>query len=84
MRMRSGAACGIHDQIIGEVPEWSNGPHSKCGVLARVPRVRIPASPPKEDMPLIGISSFVEGICKESLPAKQKILNRAMPIPIDI
>jgi DHA3 family multidrug efflux protein-like MFS transporter len=28
------------------VPEWSNGTVSKTVVLARVPRVRIPASPP--------------------------------------
>lgn len=27
------------------MPEWSNGPHSKCGVLLRVPWVRIPVSP---------------------------------------
>ena len=30
----------------GEVPEWSIGPHSKCGVRATVPGVRIPLSPP--------------------------------------
>ena len=30
----------------GEVVEWSIAPHSKCGVLARVPWVRIPPSPP--------------------------------------
>ena len=30
----------------GEVAEWSIAPHSKCGVLARVPGVRIPPSPP--------------------------------------
>ena len=29
----------------GEVPEWSIGPHSKCGVRATVPGVRIPPSP---------------------------------------
>jgi hypothetical protein len=29
----------------GEVPEWSNGPVSKTGVRATVPRVRIPPSP---------------------------------------
>ena len=29
----------------GEMAEWSNVPHSKCGVLLRVPRVRIPVSP---------------------------------------
>ncbi len=30
----------------GEVAEWSNVPHSKCGVPGRVPWVRIPPSPP--------------------------------------
>ena len=30
------------------MPEWSNGPHSKCGVLLRVPWVRIPVSPLKQ------------------------------------
>ena len=27
------------------MPEWSNGPHSKCGVRATVPGVRIPLFP---------------------------------------
>ena len=30
---------------VGEMPEWSIGPHSKCGERATVPRVRIPVSP---------------------------------------
>ena len=30
----------------GEVAEWLNAPHSKCGILARVSGVRIPPSPP--------------------------------------
>src|SRR5689334_6754110 len=30
----------------GEVAEWSKAPHSKCGVRATVPWVRIPPSPP--------------------------------------
>ena len=29
----------------GEMPEWSIGPHSKCGERVTVPRVRIPVSP---------------------------------------
>ena len=33
-------------QEAGEVAEWSNAPHSKCGILARVSGVRIPPSPP--------------------------------------
>jgi len=28
------------------VAEWSNAPHSKCGIRVTVSRVRIPASPP--------------------------------------
>lgn len=30
----------------GEVAEWSNAPHSKCGIRASVSGVRIPPSPP--------------------------------------
>ncbi len=30
----------------GEVAEWSNAPHSKCGIPARVSWVQIPPSPP--------------------------------------
>ena len=32
----------------GKVPEWSIGPHSKCGVRATVPGVRIPPFPQKQ------------------------------------
>ncbi len=34
------------DLLRGQVAEWSKAPHSKCGVLARVPGVRIPLCPP--------------------------------------
>lgn len=30
------------------MPEWSNGPHSKCGIRVTVSRVRIPVSPHKQ------------------------------------
>ena len=33
----------------GEVAEWLKAPHSKCGILARVSRVRIPPSPPTDE-----------------------------------
>ena len=39
--------------INGEVPEWSNGAVSKTVEPSRVPRVRIPVSPP-----LISINPF--------------------------
>ena len=32
------------------MPEWSNGPHSKCGVRATVPGVRIPLFPPRREI----------------------------------
>ena len=34
------------------MPEWSIGPHSKCGERATVPRVRIPVSPQNVPNPL--------------------------------
>lgn len=36
------------------MPEWSIGPHSKCGERVTVPRVRIPVFPQKQ---------IVEAIC---------------------
>ena len=33
-------------QSCGEVAEWLNAPHSKCGIRATVSGVRIPPSPP--------------------------------------
>lgn len=36
---------------IGEMPEWSNGTDSKSVVLATVPRVQIPISPPYKMKP---------------------------------
>ena len=41
----SGAASPSPATEKGEMPEWSIGPHSKCGVRATVPGVRIPLSP---------------------------------------
>ena len=35
--------------VCGEVAEWSNAPHSKCGMLERASRVRIPPSPSAAD-----------------------------------
>src|SRR6266436_6443472 len=32
---------------LGEVAEWLNAPHSKCGIGASLSGVRIPPSPPK-------------------------------------
>src|SRR6516225_11578606 len=33
-------------QSVGEVAEWLNAPHSKCGIRVTVSGVRIPPSPP--------------------------------------
>ena len=45
----------------GEVPEWSNGAVSKTVVLSRVPRVRIPPSPPIPHKTLILRSNIPSG-----------------------
>src|SRR3984885_16052622 len=37
----------------GEVAEWSNAPHSKCGIGASLSGVRIPPSPPQIQKALI-------------------------------
>lgn len=42
-------------RAVGEMPEWPNGTDSKSVVLATVPRVRIPISPP-----------YIENPCKSS------------------
>src|SRR5580698_4053502 len=36
-------------QWLGEVAEWSNAPHSKCGIGASLSGVRIPPSPPLQN-----------------------------------
>lgn len=41
---------------IGEMPEWSNGTDSKSVVLATVPRVQIPISPPYIESPCNSMS----------------------------
>ena len=48
----------------GEMPEWSIGPHSKCGVRVTVPGVRIPLSPLRgfDKKPMIPVSSTLTGI----------------------
>jgi hypothetical protein len=38
-------------RAVGEMPEWPNGTDSKSVVLATVPRVQIPISPPLFEKP---------------------------------
>src|SRR5204863_10195599 len=48
-RLELTATVGRTIQLImapGEVAEWSNAPHSKCGIGASLSGVRIPPSPP--------------------------------------
>ena len=52
----------------GKMPEWSIGPHSKCGVRATVPGVRIPLFPQnersKEMLKKFDISFFISNAHK--------------------
>ena len=51
-------------RAVGEMPEWPNGTDSKSVVLATVPRVRIPISPPLLKSPYnsIGYKGFGKAI----------------------
>ena len=40
----------LRASVFGKMPEWSNGPHSKCGVRATVPGVRIPLFPQQAEI----------------------------------
>ena len=57
----------------GEMPEWPNGTDSKSVVLATVPRVQIPISPPLiKDKPLKllefrGLFGFRPAKCRRSV-----------------
>ena len=50
----------------GEVAEWSNVPDSKSGVLSKVPRVRIPPSPPSHNVSIFALLDFGAIYIKES------------------
>ena len=54
-------------QRSGKLPEWSNGPHSKCGERVTVPGVRIPRFPLKRETVVgykLATVSFFQ-ICKD-------------------
>ena len=55
----------------GEVAEWSIAPHSKCGVRATVPGVRIPPSPPRISNFYIMTFSLAERVSKPSVRLKE-------------
>ena len=42
------------------MPEWSIGPHSKCGVRATVPGVRIPLFPPQRAVKITALFFVAE------------------------
>jgi hypothetical protein len=65
----------------GQVVEWSMAPHSKCGVPARVPWVRIPPCPPIKEVllpPFIGGLGAVDtpSFCWRAERALQKLVRR--------
>src|SRR5437763_14642612 len=58
-RLELAATVGRTIQLImapGEVAEWSNAPHSKCGIGASLSGVRIPPSPPVLTPPVLTMS----------------------------
>ena len=51
----------------GEMPEWSIGPHSKCGVRVTVPGVRIPLFPPDTDVRAADSNCGTDFFCTRGL-----------------
>jgi hypothetical protein len=48
------------DLAPGEVAEWLNAPHSKCGIGASLSGVRIPPSPPMYSSKFINLHDFLD------------------------
>ena len=51
----------------GKMPEWSIGPHSKCGVRVTVPGVRIPLFPPDTDVRAADSNCGTDFFCARGL-----------------
>ena len=56
-------------RAVGEMPEWPNGTDSKSVVLATVPRVRIPISPPYLYVKALIIQGFFVSVFLKKIPA---------------
>ena len=66
------------------MPEWSIGPHSKCGVRATVPGVRIPPSPLKIDRRLMKISRlFFVCVCRCASPRPRQTKITSLRLSVD-
>ena len=55
-------SCSYKLSVYGEVPEWSNGTVSKTVVRSRVPRVRIPPSPPHNTNHPVGVICVIRSV----------------------
>jgi hypothetical protein len=60
----------------GEVAEWSNAPHSKCGIGASLSGVRIPPSPPVSPSDCLWAGQDLEG---QRDPFGDSLESRAQP-----
>lgn len=58
--------------VLGEMPEWSNGPDSKSGVLLAVPGVRIPFSPQTNEKSLIN-NVFIRDFSVKAIIARRQL-----------
>lgn len=56
----------------GQVAEWLNAPHSKCGIPARVSGVQIPPCPPLPDAYVL--SSLTSCVAGRSAPHRMKAI----------
>ena len=62
----------------GEVAEWSNAPHSKCGIGASLSGVRIPPSPPLNSTKRL---VFIDKAARYSVRSPDWSPNNALSLP---
>jgi hypothetical protein len=69
------------DLVPGEVAEWSNAPHSKCGIGASLSGVRIPPSPPISACPdLQGHPSFVSRWVRAAAERAKRLMQQLVSL----
>ena len=64
----------------GEVAEWSNAPHSKCGIGASLSGVRIPPSPPISSSPNLQFWAFKLAVSRVDAPTEAILMSVRSPV----
>ena len=81
-----GAACSKHPASTGrhrgQVAEWLNAPHSKCGIPARVSGVQIPPCPPPAEKPIFRRTVDVQASAAQPVHSSRRLLSLSAQISV--